>query len=140
MAEVPQKIELSADTVLFVFRLVKTDHLDAEALEPSFYSNERKGKPPRGREVRCPEIWKSLSVYKSLKGARDLYQTIAKRQGAKVRIGEYVAELRLEGGSGVVYEDQGRPDGHVSIWGDPLDLAACVVDIHPADQDQQTIF
>jgi hypothetical protein len=140
MVEVPQKTELGADAVLFVFRLVTTDQLDVAALEPSFYSNQRKGKRPKGREVRCPEIWGSLSVYKSLQGARDLYRVIAKRQRGAVRIGEHVAELRLEGGVGFVYEEQNRADGHVSLWGEPLDLAARVVDIHPADPDQQMIF
>jgi len=130
------KLALPEGVVLCAHRLVTTNALDPAALEGSFYSNKRKGRRARGREINCPAIWDGLSCFYSLQGARDLYGFIApklKRAGKPVAMGNFVAELRLVGGTYEVwYKDRHDPTGHITIWAAPLDLAGAVVDIHDA--------
>lgn len=65
----------------------------------------------------------ALSMYRSQDQARK-----TARQWPK--IGQYVAELELVSGKGFNIADTGHP-GHVSVWGDPLELRECIVDIVP---------
>ena len=52
---------------------------------------------------------------------------------APIKIGEHVARLALRAGFGFGYEDLGHPDGHITIWGAPEDLAEAVLEIAPAE-------
>lgn len=130
-----QQQELADEQTLTVYRLVHTDERTPEALAPSFRSRKEQGKDPLGREVSHPEVWEGCSAFKTLEGARDLWKRISARQsrrGGDVALGDHVAEVRLEGGHGFSFEDLRSVTGHVTIWGEPLELARHVTDIHPA--------
>lgn len=73
-----------------------------------------------------------MSVYKSAEQARELWRGI-KEKHPNPRIGNHIAEVRLEAGNGFLYEDLDEPDGHVELWGDAFKLAQSVVDICPAE-------
>lgn len=125
---------------LCVHRLVTTDDRELPAFEECFYSNKRRNRPPRGPEKSYPEIWDSLSMYTSAQGAQNQYMLIAermRRSGRQPRLGPYVARLCLPGDSGFAYRDTRDPTGHVSVWGEPLDLVARIEDIFLADPGQQ---
>lgn len=133
------KSSFGGDVILCVYRLVATDDREAIELEQSFWSNKKRGKPARGPEKRCKAIWESLSMYLSGEGAQDQYSAIVDRvrlKGETPVIGPFVARLSLPGDCGFYYMDSSDPTGHVSVWGDPLDLVARVEDIFPADPNQ----
>lgn len=98
----------------------------------SFRSNRSLSRPPRGRERAIPEVHDAVSVYKTAEQARDLWLGI-KEKHPNPRIGNYIAEVRLEAGEDFMLEDLDEPDGHVEVWGDALKLAESVVDISPAE-------
>ena len=125
---------------LEVFRLVHVSTADDDALAEDMKSNAARGRSPRGRESRHPEIHRGLSVFKKYTQAAERRRQIAARlqeQGSDqpVKIGDYVARLTLEG-PGVGYEDRDEPDGHMTIWGDPLRLAGAVTDLSPAERNR----
>lgn len=134
-----QRVELGEGESLVVYRLVHTDDRSPEALAPSFRSRKELGRTPMGREVAHEEIWEGCSTFKTLAAARNLWKRISARQsrhGGRVALGDYVAEVRLEGGRGFIYEDLDSVAGHVTIWGAPLELARHVTDIYPAGSSQ----
>jgi hypothetical protein len=125
-----QRVDLREGTMT-VFRLVHVPDADDEHLANSFLSSRAKGERPRGREKTVPELRDSVSVYKELEQARDVWRPIRERH-PEPRIGSYIAEVRLEGSEGFMYEDLDEPDGHMELWGEALKLAAAVVDIRAA--------
>lgn len=114
-----------------VFRLVQVDSKDDVDLVESFRSSRELGRKPRGREVAVPETHESLSVYKQLEQARDLWRVIAAKH-PNPRIGNWVAHVRLPGGEGFAYEDLDEPDGHMEVWGEPVKFVRAVVEIYEA--------
>jgi len=135
-----RRCELADSEIRQVFRLVHVSAVDDHALVEDMKSNAAKELPARGRERRHPEIHRGVSVFKSLPQAISRRQRIAARldrigTGEPVRIGDYVARLVLEG-PGFGYEDRDEPDGHMTIWGEPLRLVAAVTDVSPADVDR----
>jgi class 3 adenylate cyclase len=76
-----------------------------------------------------------MSAFVSDQAARAVWEDIrqaAESRGQQIRAGSYIAEVVLEPDSGFDIEDLGEPDGHLTIWGDPSQLAARVVRIYPA--------
>jgi hypothetical protein len=48
------------------------------------------------------------------------------------RIGRYIATVHLEPNNGFCYANTAQP-GHITVWGRPLQLLACLADILPVD-------
>jgi hypothetical protein len=135
MTEPLQRVDLKEGWVMAAYRVVMSPDRDDPQFAESFLTNHAKNYGPRGREIEIPDVWDSLSVFLSLQGAQQMRAPIAAavaRRGGRVRMGDHVAELRLEGGTGVEYEDLKEPTGHISIWAPVSQLVSCVVDIHPA--------
>jgi hypothetical protein len=121
---------------LATFRLVGVcDPTDPRLIE-SFRSNAELGRPPKGRAVRHPEIHRGVSVFKARGQAIERRRRIVERllregEERNLRIGDFVAELRLSGPA-VRFEDRGLADGHMTIWADAHSLVDMVVKIAPA--------
>ncbi len=140
MTDAVRRRELAEGETLEVFRLVHVSAPADTALIEDMKPNAEKGKPARGREARQPEVHRGVSFYKTHDQAVARRRRIAARLAEKnpdepVVIGDYVARLALSG-PGVGYEDRDEPDGHMTIWGDPLRLAEAVADISPAESDR----
>jgi hypothetical protein len=109
-------------------------------LADDFVCDKDRGKAPSAREQRHPELHESVSAYRSLADARRLWSQIADRVGAeRVRLGPYVARVRLAPGLGVKYELNADPTGHIYVNGRPLKLASAVVEIVHVVEDRQTL-
>jgi hypothetical protein len=128
-----QRRELEGNQTLVVYRLVQGDDPNDPSFREALLSNLARKRPPKGREKRVPEIHEGLSVYKTVQQAQEQRQRIGAYVDSKglgpVRIGDFAAEIRLEGGAGFQIEDRGEVDGHMTIWGDPDSLLARVADI-----------
>lgn len=126
---------LAPDDALEVFRFVHHEDLDPLVLEDDFLSDAAKGKTPRGRSVKFPELMQGMSAFRSLDLARERWADLAllaQRRGEEPRVGSFVAKVVLAPGEGFDYDDLGRPDGHLTIRGDAVKLAGAVVEIVPA--------
>jgi hypothetical protein len=66
----------------------------------------------------------ALSTYTTMRGARSLVSSFPK-------IGTHIARLLLPGGAGFCV-DQPPGGEHRSLWGSPVQLAACVADVERA--------
>jgi hypothetical protein len=113
--------EVEDETELELYRIVRTDVGESSEFVDSFRSHYELGAPPRRLERRSAIIHMGLSTYRS----RSQAAGTARRFPI---IGAYLARLRLVPGRGFNFADTAHP-GHVSVWGDPLALAASVVDI-----------
>lgn len=103
-----------------VFRIVQAGSAQDLAILASLRSNYERGVAPRGAEVSSALIQMGLSTYR----AREKAAAIARRWP---KIGGYTAELRLRPEHGLWFAATGEP-GHITIWGRPLQLLACVTD------------
>jgi hypothetical protein len=79
-----------------------------------------------------------MSVFRSLDLARARWRTIAQRArnsdpNAEIRIGSSIAKVDLQPNLGIMYEDLGDPDGHMTLWGSVDVLVAAVAEIVPAE-------
>jgi hypothetical protein len=108
-----------------LFRIVKASSASEEATIDSLRSHYELGMIPRTATVRPAVLNMALSMYRNQELARK-----AARQWP--RIGRYIAELELVSGKGFNIADTGHP-GHVSVWGDPLELLERIVDIVPVE-------
>jgi hypothetical protein len=120
-----------------VFRFVRVVAVDDEALAQDFLSDAARRKPARGRSAAIPGHIDGMSAFRTLALARERWQDIAKlarrrRPTEPIKVGEHIARVALGTGEGFAYEDLGHPDGHITIWGRPADLADAVVEIVPA--------
>ncbi len=115
--------EIAEGTGLELFRIVRGDYVEQQALVDSFRSHYELGLPPRRAEQRAAVIHMGLSTYR----------TVSQARGTAIRfpaIGTHLARLQLQPGRGVSFADTGHP-GHVTVWGDPLTLTRSIVDIQP---------
>jgi hypothetical protein len=103
------------------FRIVRGVHFSDPDMLDSFRSNYELGARPRGLEVESALIYMGLSMY--LK--REMAVATARRWQ---HIGQLIAEVQLEPGSGFCWAHTGHP-GHMTVWGRPLQLLDCVTDI-----------
>lgn len=117
--------EIEDGAAVELFRIVRTDRQESGQFADSFRSHYELGAPPRRAERRSAVVHMGLSTYRSDSQAAGT----ARRFPA---IGTHVAHVRVPGGRGVNFAETGHP-GHVTIWGDPLTLASCVVEIRPVD-------
>jgi hypothetical protein len=121
-----------------VFRVVRADSLDAEVLAHELVSDREAGKQPiTDREHKYPELLDGISVRSSLDKARERWRDMRKNADhlgeAELEQGNYIAELVLVPGQGFDIEDRGKPDGKLTIWGEPAKLALAVRRIVQAD-------
>jgi hypothetical protein len=113
-------LELVEGEELVVFRITRTDDPHDETFVESFMSSAALDLPPRHVEVTHPFTREGVSVY----DAREAAEATARRYP---KIGEYVAQLRLTHDLGVRYLRWG-PEGHLTVWCDPIKLASALVD------------
>lgn len=118
-----------------VFRFVHTTDPQGQGFLDQFRSDAARGRPPLGRrEEQIPALRDGLSVFRTADHARGVFRSIAAKVGAgNVRMGRFLARVRLVGGRGVSVEDLGEVDGHMTVWGDPAVLASMVVDYEDAN-------
>jgi hypothetical protein len=117
--------ELSEGEELHVFRIVRTDDVDAPEFADSFRSHAELGLPPRGVEETHPLIYEGISAFES----REAAVATARRYP---RIGSYVAELRITPDAGARYLRWGAR-GHLTLWGDAIKLSETAVDTIPVE-------
>lgn len=110
-----------ADDAVVAFRIVKGVNRGDPATLDSLRSNYELGARPRGLEIESALIHLGLSMYLSL----EMVTASAQRWP---QIGRRIAEVHLLPENGFCYADTAQP-GHVTVWGRPLQLLACVVDI-----------
>jgi len=124
-----------------VYRFVRVPSVDDEALADDFVSDRVTGKRPLRREKAYPELTDGMSVFGSLGAARaerERIRAAAEKRGQEVRIGAYVAEVELLPDHGCSLEDLGEPDEHLTIWGNPAQLAGAVRRIISARIETET--
>lgn len=134
-----RRSEVTADRhELDVFRFVRVAVINDDALVDDFLSDAARGKKARGRSATIPDLMNGMSAFRTLDLARQRWQDIAamarrRRPSEPIKVGEHIAWVVLRAGMGFAYEDLGHDDGHMTIWGDPADLAGAVVEIVPAE-------
>jgi hypothetical protein len=105
------------------YRIVKSIHPNDRLIVDSFRSNYELDALPRGLEVESTLIHLGLSMYLKPKMA------IATAQHWP-QIGRYIATVHLVPNNGFCYANTAQ-QGHITVWGRPLQLLACVADILP---------
>lgn len=125
-----------------VYRVVGTSSKDPRVLGKFLGPDSADPtKKPDSRELKFPELQEGMSVYRSEEHARIRWAGMRKNADQfgddKVRQGEYLAELELTPGEGFDVEDRRKRDGHLTIWGDPLKLAATVRRVFPAERPKE---
>jgi hypothetical protein len=114
-----------------VFRVVGVSDPEDLTLWEWFRSDEELGEDRLGRD---DVEYAAVSTSESFDAAAKLVHRIAERHGLapgsdEIEMGNYAARVALRGGHGVLYRRDRRPKGHVSIWGDPRQLATMVAEI-----------
>jgi hypothetical protein len=109
------------DEPVGAYRIVKSVHPSDPVMFDSFRSNYELGSLPRGLEIESALIHLGLSMY--LKP--EMATATARRWP---RIGRHIAEVHLAPNNGFCYANTAQP-GHITVWGRPLPLLACVADI-----------
>jgi hypothetical protein len=125
----PPVLELVVHAVVtetIVFRIVRGGSPQNPEFIAGLNSNYGRGFAPRGAEMSSALVHMGLSTYL----VRDRAAGIARRWP---RIGDHIAELRLRPEHGIWLAPTGEP-GHITVWGRPLQLLACVADILPVDR------
>jgi len=110
-----------ADEVVVAFRIVKGVNRGDPATLDSLRSNYELGSRPRGLEIESTLIHLGLSMYLTLEMATATAQRWP-------QIGRRIAEVHLQPENGFCFADTAQP-GHITVWGRPLQLLTCVVDI-----------
>lgn len=110
-----------ADEAVVAFRIVKGVNRNDPATLDSLRSNYELGALPRGLEIESALIHLGLSMYRKIEMAAATAQRWP-------QIGQRIAEVHLQPEHGFCYADTAQ-SGHITIWGRPLQLLACVVDI-----------
>jgi hypothetical protein len=105
------------------YRIVRSTHRSDPLILDAFRSNYELDARPRGLEVESALIHFGLSMY--------LEAHLAKATSRRwPRIGRHLAVVRLEAGNGFCWAHTAQP-GHITVWGRPLQLLACIADILP---------
>ena len=118
-----------------VYRIVHVDRTTHPDLAHDFRSDLEANKRPLEREVAIPELRLGMSMYDSLAATRELWEGLneaAALRGQALRIGNFIAELKLGPDQGFFVEDLHEEDGHLTVWGDKNRLAGTVQRIYSA--------
>jgi hypothetical protein len=113
----------TANESLTAYRIVKGIHRSDPVMLDVFRSNYERDARPRGLEVESAVIHFGLSMYLE----RDMATATARRWP---RLGRHLAVVQLPPGNGFCWAHTAQP-GHVTVWGRPLQLLACIADILP---------
>ena len=108
---------------LELFRVVNVDRPHHPWLATDLTSNYERGARPRRIERVFAVVHMAISTFMTADAARALAERYPD-------IGTHIAQLRLPGGAGFCI-DRPPAGAHRSLWGAPLQLAACVVDVEP---------
>ena len=111
------------DDLVLAYRIVKSVHSNDPVIVDSFRSNYELDALPRGLEVESTLIHLGLSMYLKPRMA------IATAQRWP-QIGRYIATVHLQPNNGFCYANTAQ-QGHITVWGRPLRLFACIADILP---------
>ena len=106
---------------LELFRVVNVDRPHHPGLALDLTSNYERGARPRRIERFFAVVHMGISTFTTTQAARALVERYPD-------IGTHIARLHLPGGAGFCI-DQPPAGAHRSLWGAPLQLAACVVDV-----------
>lgn len=106
-----------------LFRIVRGATRGAPNVLDSLRSNYEREARPRGLEVESALIHFGLSMFVTFEAAADR----ATRWRA---LGTHIARVRLEPGKGFHVAETGAAV-HRTVWGRPLQLLTCIVDILP---------
>jgi hypothetical protein len=117
-------VNTSYEPVL-AYRIVKDVDRGDPAMLDSLRSNYERGARPRGIEVELALIHFGLSMYLE----REMAAATARHWP---RLGRHLAEVEIVPGTGSCWAYTGQP-GHITVWGRPLQLLACVADILPVE-------
>lgn len=104
-----------------LFRVVNADRPHHPGLVLDLTSNYERQARPRRIERYYAIVHMAISTFTSADAARALVERFPD-------IGTHVARLHLPGGAGFCI-DAPRRGAHRSLWGAPVQLAACVVDV-----------
>lgn len=124
-ASASQLIVNTAYEPVLVYRIVQDVQRGDPAMLDALRSNYERGARPRGIEVELALIHFGLSMYL----AREMATATARRWP---RLGSHLAEIELVPSSGSCWAHTGQP-GHITVWGRPPQLLACVADILPVE-------
>jgi hypothetical protein len=116
-------VDIPPGRPLEVFRIVRSDGAGDPVLLNSFRSHYELSDEPRGVERRSAVIHMGISMYSAEQIARGTAQRFDK-------LGGFVARLHLGVGRGFNFAHTGHPS-HLTVWGDPVKLVDCVIDIQP---------
>ncbi|HEY3944715.1 MAG TPA: hypothetical protein VGL78_05780 [Solirubrobacteraceae bacterium] len=105
-----------------LFRIVTGATRGAPGVLESLRSNYERNARPRGLEIESALLHFGLSTFVTLDAAAD-------RATRWPTLGTHIARVRLEPGNGFHVAETAA--GHRTVWGRPLQLLACVVDILP---------
>jgi hypothetical protein len=118
-----QLIVNTAYEPMTAYRIVRSTHRSDPLMLDAFRSNYELDARPRGLEVESALIHFGLSMY--------LEHHMAKATARRwPRIGRHLAAVGLESSNGFCWAHTAQP-GHITVWGRPLQLLACIADILP---------
>lgn len=89
-----------------------------------FTSNQALGRPLRRDTAESRRLWSGLSVFDTEVGARAMATRFPS-------LGSFIAVLRIRPGATLRLERTTATQGHYTLWGDPADLLACIIDVLP---------
>ena len=115
--------EFQPGEALLCWRIVRSEHPEDPVFLNSLRSHHELSQEPRKVERSSRLIHLGISTYVDDRVASETARRFPK-------IGEWVAQLRLDYGHGFNYAQTGHRH-HLTIWGDPIKLAGTVVDIKP---------
>jgi hypothetical protein len=113
--------QLTGTAKLRVYRITKAEDVDDPALVDDFRSHYETGKPPRNVEEGWAVVHMGISCFRT-EGAA------ASTARFWPVIGDHVAAVDLGPGEGFNIAETGSAQ-HLTIWGDPVKLAAAVEEI-----------
>lgn len=113
----------TSPTTMTAYRIVRSTHRSDPLMLDAFRSNYERGARPRGLEIESALIHFGLSMYLE----RRMAVATALRWP---RLGRHIAEVRLEPDNGFYWAHTAQ-QGHITIWGRPLQLLSCIADILP---------
>ena len=85
-------------------------------------SQKAKGVPMARPDPEVALLWDGISVYATVTQARN-------QARAKPWLGAYIAELAISEGERITFRRTGTGRGHHTLWGDPVELLACLTRI-----------
>jgi hypothetical protein len=126
----PTWVEIDDTGPIEIFEFVPNDDPATEAFAEEFLPDSARNKAPSAREQNFPDLFDAISAFRTQEDARRLWSRIAARVGPdRVRMGPFIARVRLEPGHGFRYDDTPDSTGHIYVEGETSKLVDAVVDV-----------